>query len=462
MKRRVCSMMLALALCLGMLPGTVLAEEALPDNAEDAAELEMPQEEESDLTTAVFPGMEDAAGVPLPLSAPFGWEEDENGNVTISTADALIWLSAQVNGQNGEAQNYHGKVITLAADIDLSGVDWTPIGNSGSTQFKGSFDGGGHTVSNMTIQASGEGHRFGFFGDVSHDDPYLQLSRSPFIRDLNLKNISIRAENLTENLNFSTKNNFIGGLVGEYVSKIDLDPRPFISGCSVSGSISCSGYKIQAGGLVGHAVGATDEDYSVDVINCSAAVDISGTAQYAGGFVGLCEWKVEMLSCSASGNLEISNGESTGGFVGSLSLIGAEKIRIRNCYATGNVQLDTNGSQVQAGGFCGEAYGGTTSPVYYGCIQECMCSGDVTLTGNGTMLLAGGFLGSATPPGLEVSDCYCTGDVTVSGGTYALGGGFAGNNSSVINRCYASGSVTGTDGDGLSRAFGFSGNGTTS
>ena len=130
----------------------------------------------------------------------------------------------------------------------------------------------------------------------------------------------------------------------------------------------------------------------------------------------------------------MSDGESTGGFVGSLGLV-SEKIRIKNCYATGNVQLDTSGSQVQAGGFCGEAYGGTTTPVYHGYIQECMCSGDVTLTGNGTMLLAGGFLGSATPPGLEISDCYCTGDVTVSGGYYALGGGFAGNNSAIINRC---------------------------
>ena len=87
----------------------------------------------------------------------------DGGNVVyaINSVEDLQALATYINGGN----NGSGKVFKLTTDIDLSGVDnWTPIGNTGSTSFYGTFDGGGHIISNLTSTGNS---RNGLFGTVN-------------------------------------------------------------------------------------------------------------------------------------------------------------------------------------------------------------------------------------------------------------------------------------------------------
>ena len=92
---------------------------------------------------------------------------------TIRTAEELAYFAQLVNGKAKDstgstvaAQTFSGKVITLARDIDLSGVcgegikNWTPIGNI-SNKFQGTFNGDGHAVEGLYIDG---GLRQGLFG----------------------------------------------------------------------------------------------------------------------------------------------------------------------------------------------------------------------------------------------------------------------------------------------------------
>ena len=90
---------------------------------------------------------------------PEGYEMDELGNVTISSAEGLAWFAAVVNGRNGqEANDFEGNEVKLVSDIDMGAHLWEAIGGSqwsDSIQdyqlkyFKGTFDGKGHEVSNL-------------------------------------------------------------------------------------------------------------------------------------------------------------------------------------------------------------------------------------------------------------------------------------------------------------------------
>lgn len=105
---------------------------------------------------------------------PEGYEMDEQGNVTISSAEGLAWFAAVVNGRNGQEPNdYEGKEVKLLSDIDMGTHLWEAIGNSYFDDsicfdyiqrfFKGSFDGGKHEISNLI---------HGYRGYYRMPDPY--------------------------------------------------------------------------------------------------------------------------------------------------------------------------------------------------------------------------------------------------------------------------------------------------
>ena len=93
--------------------------------------------------------------------------EDASGNWTINTAQGLVEFQEAVNGGN----DFTGKTVTLAADIDLAGTSWAPIGGTESTPFSGTFDGAEHTISNLNN---------GLFGYIS----------SATIKNLNLRKVN--------------------------------------------------------------------------------------------------------------------------------------------------------------------------------------------------------------------------------------------------------------------------------
>ena len=88
---------------------------------------------------------------------------DINDDFVINTKEDLILFSKLVNEVG---MNFSGKTVKLAANIDLAGVDWKPVGQTGATQFQGVFDGQGYTISNMTVNNPSQSTNVssGFFG----------------------------------------------------------------------------------------------------------------------------------------------------------------------------------------------------------------------------------------------------------------------------------------------------------
>lgn len=93
---------------------------------------------------------------------------DTEGSYLINDVDELLLFAKLVNVKGC---NFSGKTVKLAANIDLSGIEWTPIGTNadGANKFQGTFDGQGHTISNMTVdQDDAVKYRAaGFFGALN-------------------------------------------------------------------------------------------------------------------------------------------------------------------------------------------------------------------------------------------------------------------------------------------------------
>ena len=134
-----------------------------------------------------------------------GYVTDEEGNVTISTAEGLAWLISVVNGFNGATSNsFVDKTVTLTADIDLGAYLWTPIGNTNYYPFRGTFEGGNHKISGMNVNLAstggGElsGGLFGWLVNTGSEGGGV------------IQNVSVSGE-VTSNGN---DDNYAGGIVG--------------------------------------------------------------------------------------------------------------------------------------------------------------------------------------------------------------------------------------------------------
>lgn len=89
---------------------------------------------------------------------------EKDGVYSISNANGMFWFANEVNVNNKE---FSGETVKLVANIDLQNRDWEPIGQTGATQFKGTFDGGNYTISNLSVDSEAEtsGHySSGLFG----------------------------------------------------------------------------------------------------------------------------------------------------------------------------------------------------------------------------------------------------------------------------------------------------------
>ena len=228
------SIICVLALCLSLLPATALADDPT-DNWTD------------NLT-----------------SQPSGYTVDDSGNVTINTAEGLAWLAVLVNGLNDQAAtDFSGKTITLTANINLSGHNWTPIG--GSKYFKGTFDGGNHTISNLTIDT--DTNYVGLFGATS---------------GAKLKNVTLDRPQV-KNSAGGTSNT--GALVGFMAGSGTTEY------CAVTnGSVSSDGQYV--GGLIGNILGGTAQycyNYETTVISTNdTQTYVNGVAGRTGNYTYLC------------------------------------------------------------------------------------------------------------------------------------------------------------------------------
>ena len=247
--------------------------------------------------------------VSLAAAKDLGYTIESNGSYTVYNADGLLNVAKLVNGGKTDIN------ITLDKNIDLTGKGWTPIGTSFDNSYKGTFDGGGHTITGLTVTTNDQ--FVGLFG-------YLNRAGT-------VKNVVMEGIQITSNHMFGCT----GGVVGYSWGTIE--------NCSVSGSVSGTDC---VGGVVGSQKAGS-------IIGCSSSATVKGK-HYVGGVAGE-KWDT-MTACYATGNvtLEIASQKNLygGGVVG---LNGGS--RVLACYATGNVtSTGSSTGNVHIGGLFGDSY----------------------------------------------------------------------------------------------------------
>ena len=244
-----------------------------------------------------------------------GYIYDSNTKTyTVYNANGLMNIAELVNGGKTDIN------ITLDKNIDLTGKVWTPIGTDYDNAYTGTFDGGGHTITGLTITTNDQyAGLFGYLGN--------------FGKFGTVKNVVMDGIQITCNHRLG----YAGGVAGY--------SRGTIENCSVSGSVSST---VSVGGVVG-----AQRDGSIT--GCSSSATVKGTIN-VGGVAGQTIFGATLTACYATGNviIEIDRTQniSGGGLVGF-----NDGISLLSCYATGNVtSTGSSAGYVHIGGFLGDNY----------------------------------------------------------------------------------------------------------
>ena len=269
--------------------------------------------EERNLSAAITP--EAGKFYNITLNKDKGYTDDGQGNYTVTSAEGLKNIAKLVNEEWKLGIN-----ITLTADIDLKGIDWTPIGKDDNKAYTGTFDGNGKTITGLTV--TGSDRYTGLFG---------------FIKGT-VKNVVLTEINITSGT-------FVGGVAGwSFGGNIE--------NCSVSGSVSGS----DVGGVVGYQQGGS-------ITGCSSSATVKGT-QRAGGVAGATNSGATLTACYATGDVTVENdgpnNACAGGVVGSNAYS-----TVIACYAAGNVS-GTGSGTIHVGGVVGENYATVTACYWSG------------------------------------------------------------------------------------------------
>ena len=302
MKKRIASLLLALPLCLTLLPTTALAE-----------------------------------------------DEAASDRTVIATVEDLQQFARAV-----DAGDYDGKtdaVVELAADLDLTGIEWTPIGSTVNADgevehcFSGKFYGNGHTVSNLDLSdVYGTTGLCGFFGDIENAE---------------ISSLTVQG---TINVNSEREYTYYGAIAG------------FAGGCTIfdcTADVSFTNNENLVYGTIGLCGQASDT--VIDYCRNTADILITGDmgSLYVGGIAGYVDGNSEIRNCVNTGEMKLA--APTGGeIVGQLSSGGA---KIINCYATGKLTPYGTGN-TDIGGIVGVAGGSSGNAE----VRHCYFAGEMDMS----------------------------------------------------------------------------------
>lgn len=358
---------------------------------------------------------------------PFEGEGTKASPYLIQDADDMISLSALVNSGTSFSQQY----FIMTNDIDMQGIDFSPIGTNSSKCFSGTFDGCNYKITNLSITYSG-GY-CGLFGYVSSGTLYrMDVSGTITNTCSGTTNTSIglvagylyygsiygvTADGTLTGPNGSNKN--IGMIAGKtYLSKI----RSGHASGTINMNPTSSSYSYNVGGLIGYS--------SCDwVENCDSSVvfssDGSNSSAIVGGIIGCVEESTDVYSCTLKGNITMNESAwKVGGIVGELGPSG----KVKNCLVEKRLEVTQTNYPVYVGGIVAYSNGSISNCIYTG--QICTKSASNTYAGG-----IAGYCGSG-----GVSCCVVTGTVIANketgksptyyvGAVYgSLGNGGAGTN----------------------------------
>lgn len=307
---------------------------------------------ERDLSAAITP--EAGKFYNITLDKDKGYTDDGQGNYTVTSAEGLKNIAELVN--NGDTDIN----ITLDNDIDLSDINWTPIGDY-YNRYTGTFDGGNYTITGLTVTTSDQ--YAGLFG-------YL----SGTVKDVTLKDVKIESDNCV---------GYAGGVAGwSFGGKIE--------NCSVSGSVSVSGTNSIAGGVVGYQLVGS-------ITGCSSSARVKGVA-YAGGIAGYTNGGASLTGCYATGSVSVENNTTSAAYAGGVVGNNGSSSTLKACYAWGSVTGSGSGT-VYVGGVTGSNDLGTLTACYH-------AKGTVSGPGGATGGVAGRNFKDSMFGGRIITACY--------------------------------------------------------
>ena len=293
--------------------------------------------EERNLSAAFTP--EEGKFYDITLNYDPGYTIEDDGSYTVNNEKGLKNLAELVN--NGET-NIN---ITLNTDLNLTDMEWTPIGTE-SQPYTGTFDGGGkYTITGLKIDQSGTDY-VGLIG---------RLGSGGTVQDVTLTEVNV------------TGGTFVGGIAGQNDGTVE--------NCSVNGTVTGRGFT-DTGGIVGTNYGT--------ISGCSAEGTVTGSVN-VGGIAGGSYLGATIVGCYSSAAVEGSS--TVGGVVGNLG----NNCSLIACYSTGNVTATlTTG---YAGGVVGVNAQGSVTACYH-------ATGTVSGQGN-----VGGIVGMNNNSG-QTTACY--------------------------------------------------------
>ena len=234
-------------------------------------------------------------------SVDTAWYSETASEYEITTAEEFAGFASIVNGENGLADTFAGKTVKLDANIDLNGINWTAIGcpmEDGYVGFEGTFDGQGHTISNLNIDNKANWGQ-GLFG-------YLK-SKNVVIKNFTVENVSINTEDTS-------------GAVAGYATFGSFE------NIHVTGDVNITGAQ-HMGGIVGNGYYANFSDCSV-IANAGSKITATD-ASFVGGIVGYHgEGALKIENCDVK-NLELT----AKGAIGALTGISQYSNQITGCTA---------------------------------------------------------------------------------------------------------------------------------
>ena len=273
--------------------------------------------EERNLSAAITP--EAGKFYNITLNKDKGYTDDGQGNYTVTSAEGLKNIAELVNEEWKLDIN-----IILTNNIDLTDIDWTPIGTSFSNSYTGTFDGGNHTITGLTV--TGSDQYVGLFGHIGSGGT---------VKDVTLEEVKIESNN---------DMSAVGGVAGRSYGTLE--------NCSVSGSVSGSGI---AGGVVGYQSGGF-------LTGCSSSATVNAGG-VAGGVAGLTDSGATLTACYATGDVTLESINSGGNFVG--GVVGSNtSCTLKACYAWGSVTGSGSGT-IYVGGVTGTNDEGTLTACYH-------------------------------------------------------------------------------------------------
>ena len=279
----------------------------------------------------------------VPMTA-FAEENEQSSKTSITTVDELLQFAKAVD--NGEYDDKTDAVVSLDADLDLTGVAWTPIGSVFAADgtllhyFSGKFYGNGHTISNLDFSENygkTEYPSFGFFSEVYGAEisgltiqGKLNVSNSGYVYFGTVAGVAAdsKISDCASNVSFTDTDKYINGTVALCGYAINST----IEYCQNKGdfSITQDVTSFQMGGIVGLAQNST-------VQYCANTGDLTSWTPCTGGIVGQLIQNSKVINCYSTGKI-VPLGKGTTDFGGIAGTVGTGT-EIRHCYFAGEVDL---------------------------------------------------------------------------------------------------------------------------